>query len=356
MGKLNDSINASLEWTTTVLFRPFNLKKWIILGFIAMMAGAMTSANFNISNPFPAKSTKSSSFQCPTNIQKGGALHPQTAQEIFFQIKEKVRRHVRLILIIVTLVLLLIVVMSWLMARFHFVFLESIVKNDASIRAPFRKHKRIGESFFNFLAIFSFISMVLTAAAAFFCMNKLLAIGALSHPESLGLKKIIFACLPYAGLIIFWLLIGGVISFVANNFVTIVMYREGCGFIEAWGKARALIKNNLCDMVKFFFLKAVLAIGCAIGFGMIAIVCGLFLMMPVIIIGGLLYALFSLMPQGLQLVFGLILTPLAVSVILVLGYGIMCVFLPFAVFLRTVSLKFMARLNSRYNLFVPLPA
>src|SRR4030042_3834958 len=43
-GKL---IRMSWDWTCEVLFRPFNLKKWIMLGIILTLAGQLGSCNLN---------------------------------------------------------------------------------------------------------------------------------------------------------------------------------------------------------------------------------------------------------------------------------------------------------------------
>jgi hypothetical protein len=42
MVDFSELIKASAEWTITVLFRPFSPKKWIILGFVALLAGYLT--------------------------------------------------------------------------------------------------------------------------------------------------------------------------------------------------------------------------------------------------------------------------------------------------------------------------
>jgi hypothetical protein len=42
----------------------------------------------------------------------------------------------------------------------------------------------------------------------------------------------------------------------------------------------------------------------------------------------------------------------AIPIVLFLWYCFMCMYLPFAVFFRTFSVKFFGKLDSRYNLFV----
>ena len=43
--------NLALQWTTQVLFRPFDLEKWLVIGFAAFLShlagGSGTGINFN---------------------------------------------------------------------------------------------------------------------------------------------------------------------------------------------------------------------------------------------------------------------------------------------------------------------
>ena len=148
MVRFTEIIEASLEWTATVLFRPFRPKKWLILIFVALMAGYLSGGcHLNLggggSSEKGKKSYSPQSVSVSTNAASKRELKPNfpsTPREIKQYICEQLKKPLILILVILTILLFLIlfVLFVWLGARFAFVFLDDITKNDASVIIPFK--------------------------------------------------------------------------------------------------------------------------------------------------------------------------------------------------------------------------
>ena len=105
----------AFELMKKILFQPFDLKKWFVIGFAAWLAslGAGTGGNFN----YPSKRDE---------VQKVNDAISQIPHPIL----------VGAIVLLVVLVLILIVLCAWLRARGGFMFVDCIVKNRGAVAEP----------------------------------------------------------------------------------------------------------------------------------------------------------------------------------------------------------------------------
>ena len=344
MGKFTESLDAALEWTGTVLFRPFVFKKWLFLGLAAYLAGALVGGGTNLRIP----SNSFSPGKAPITQAKAVTPAPKP-QDVIPQIKAAVKKHLALIILAAAFLFLLLVVSMWIAARFAFVFIDDIVHNDASIRAPFRAHKAPGDSYFKFSLVFLTCCCALMGIDIAGCVRALSARGVFVHPQAVGFGRIMLACLPYIGALFVFFIILGVIGFIIHNFVLLVMYKDRCGFIEGWSRAWGVIAAHASDTVVFAFLLFCVGVAASFVFGIVTLVVYIGLLGPMVGIGGILYGIYRIIPAGMHLVFWVLLVGLGVPVLVIISYCGMCIYLPCAVFLRTLSIKFLARLDSRYD-------
>src|SRR5215471_18734761 len=132
----------AFELMKRMLFQPFDLRKWFIIGFAAWLAtlgaGGGGGGNFNY----------------PDNRHdEAHKLH-----ETVGQIPQPVL--IAGICILVSLVLVLIVLVAWLRARGRFILVDCIVPNRAAIVEPWKEFRAEGNSFF----LFSLIVVLLLMA------------------------------------------------------------------------------------------------------------------------------------------------------------------------------------------------
>ena len=126
----------AFELMKRILFQPFDLKKWLVIGFAAWLAslGAGGGGSYNYQS------------------KRGGEV--QKVNDAISQIPHPIL--VAGIALLVVLVLALIVLLAWLRARGGFMFIDCIVKNRGAIAEPWRDFRKEGNSYFLFLLLVVF--------------------------------------------------------------------------------------------------------------------------------------------------------------------------------------------------------
>src|SRR5437016_11799946 len=72
-------VNQAIELTRLILFRPFDITKWLVIGFAAFLSGWLNSGGGNI-NPWSFRGWNTSSAQAPQfqfrsfNIEHAGVF------------------------------------------------------------------------------------------------------------------------------------------------------------------------------------------------------------------------------------------------------------------------------------------
>ena len=359
MLRLGEVIDSSWEWMITVLFRPFNFKKWLLLGFVALMAGhlggsgrgSFSDRQKRAPRQAQAAVVSASSLFYQTNAQ----VKTQAPQEIY----EKIRnfffsltpRKKFVLFSISLLVLVVFIILSWLSARFQFVFLEDLVKNDASIKNPFKSNQPLGRSLFCFNLVFYALSFMLAGLIIFLGILALTNIGVFDKTVHLGFKKIFLTGFPYAMFVLLIVFIAAIIYLIVHDFVVAVMWKDKISIRQAWPKTLSILGAAKADFIKYLFAKLGLAICAAIIFGIFHLVITFALLIPAGIIGAIGYLIYRLIPTGLRWAYWVVLAIIGVPTFLFVIYCLICFDLPVGVFFRTLSLKFFARLEPHYDLF-----
>jgi len=358
MVKFTEIIDVSIEWTAAMLFRPFKPKKWLILTFVALLAGYMAGGgNFNAGNNFDrskesVQTSKISASIIPvTESRTTQSLTGESSRPGKF-LEGLGAPEVILIIFILLLVVAVIPLFMWLSSRFNFIFIQNIIRNDASIRKPFRENRLVGNSYFLFSLIYSFLSVLLLGVIGGACFLILFAIGTFNQPSSAGFVPILLTCLAFGALFMLALALVILVGFAVHEFVLFVMFRDRIGIKEAWPKFVSIFKKNKLDFVVYFFVKLGLSIACWLIYAMISLAAYISLFWPALVIGGCIYAIYNfLSATALQIVFLVGAAIVFLPVGLFFLYCLYCLNLPFAVFLRTLSLKFIARIDPGLNLF-----
>ena len=225
----------AFELMKKILFQPFDLKKWLVVGFTAWLAslGAGAGGNFN----YPSKHDE---------------MHK--VNEAISQIPHPIL--VGAIVLLVVLVLVLVVLCAWLRARGGFMFVDCIVKNRGAVAEPWREFRRQGNSYFLFSLLVGF--------------GLLLFVGLLSLPLVLAAIKDdnflrthnVYLISAIAG----WILV--TILFIlawalVTSFMVPIMYRQRCRAAEGFATAARLIAAYPGEILLYCLFWIVLALGSA---------------------------------------------------------------------------------------------
>src|SRR5438477_8489692 len=126
-----EPFGAAYEMMKRILFQPFDLAKWCVIGFAAFLSGSWgPSFHFNYSSPkgWSFKSTKYGNMP----------------------LSESMPWLIPLIIAIGVFIVIFVVVLMWINARGRFIFTDCVVKNRAAIALPWREYRREGNSYFLF--------------------------------------------------------------------------------------------------------------------------------------------------------------------------------------------------------------
>ncbi len=220
----------AFELTNKILFQPFDLKKWLVIGFAAFLSGHLAGIGFNFPSPFG-------------NFQS----HRATQDLIPDHLEQWKPWLVAAVVVLAVLFFAFVIALTWLKARGHFIFTDCIVRNQAAIAAPWREYRKEGNSYFLFLLAVLFVILLLAGlilASAF-------GLGWLKHCAgdrgsiaSIGLIVFLF---------VFWVSIVIFVS-MATYFMVPVMYRKRCRAVEAFRDVTFLMFHHVGS---FFFVLLV---------------------------------------------------------------------------------------------------
>lgn len=250
-----EPIGAAVDKTSEILFRPFNLAKWLAIGFAAWLAylgtgggGGGGGGNYDLGD------------------HGGGGFHPE-----FDEFKRDVVAHLPLILSIggavLLLILLIVVLVLWLRSRGQFIFLNSVARNSTAIADPWRRYSREGNSLFLFKLVLTFINI---AAVLVFVIPLGFIAWALAETdfEFIAAGQIVIASFLVLAIFIVSLLFAAV-STLTTDFAVPIMYTQKRAVTEAWKNLLKIISAH--KLTIFLYLLLVLLINIVLGIGAAAV-------------------------------------------------------------------------------------
>ena len=132
----------AVELMKKILFQPFDLKKWFVIGFAAWLANLGSGGggfNYQFDRREEAQKINDAISQIPHPILVLG------------------------ISLLILSILALIVLCAWLRARGRFMFIDCIVKNRGAIAEPWREFRKEGNGYFLFWLLIAFVVLIFAA-------------------------------------------------------------------------------------------------------------------------------------------------------------------------------------------------
>jgi hypothetical protein len=233
----------AFELMKRILFQPFDLKKWLVIGFAAFLGGHFGGIGFNF----------------PTGF--GNLRQPQPSQKI--NIPEQWQPWLPMIIIgFVIFVLVLVIVLMWLKSRGSFIFTDCIVRNRSAIVEPWREYRTEGNSYFMFRLVVMLMAM--TAVVVLAIVFVLLGFLASGHRQPSGVVMAVLLIPLFICWIAFSILVNLIFLFMAP-----VMYRQRCPAPNAARQVLRLIFANPEPFILFclfgiVLVLAMLVVGCVV--------------------------------------------------------------------------------------------
>ena len=223
----------AFELMKKILFQPFDLKKWLVIGFAAWLAnlgaGGGGAGNFNY----------------PDSREDAHKLN-----ETIGQIPQPVL--ITGICVLVCVVLLLIVLFAWLRARGRFILVDCIVRNRAAIVEPWKEFRAEGNSFFLFSLLVVLVLIAVMAIAGVALIVPFIPWGDQAQPGTafwIGLSVFVFIaiCLAFV-----WALV--------SQLMVPIMYRQRCRARLAFAKAVDLVSAHPGPILLYVLFLLLLAV------------------------------------------------------------------------------------------------
>ena len=230
-----EPFGVAFEMMKKILFQPFDLGKWCVIGFAAFLAGSWGhSFNFNL---------PSQHWNTSTQWQK--VTHWSSSDSAPWLIP--------LFVCLGVFILVLILVLVWISARGRFIFTDCVVKNRAAIALPWREYRREGNSYFLFSLVVGILAMLFLGGVFLVLVLPLgLFKSASGHREFSGLLVLGLICAAFL-----WIVVA--VSFgLITHFMVPIMYRRRRRAADAFMEVTRLMMARPASFILYLLFGIVL--------------------------------------------------------------------------------------------------
>jgi len=229
-----DPISKAIDRVKLVLFEPFDIEKWFVIGFCAWLAYLGEGGAGGGGGGRPSR---------------GG--HPGDFREF---IAENLPIIITVAVVVLVIGFTIGIVLTWLSSRGRFMFLHCVAENKAQVKFPWRRYRRQGNSLFLFRLALMFTGL--------FCFGILIAGGIVlgmvfgrgdsPGPVILIVTVFILVFLPLA-------IVFGVIGKFLKDFVVPVMYLNDSTCMEGWRRFAPLLTGNAGRFALYILFQIVIS-------------------------------------------------------------------------------------------------
>lgn len=245
-------LTAAWEHTRLVLFNPFDLGKWLILGFSCLLsevASYGSSLNFNSGDSSESGSGSLENLWAWLQSSLGDWAPLVLGLGVVAMV------------ILVLLIIAIVLALLWVNCHGVFVFIDNVANNRARIVAPWKSFAPQARSLFKFVSV-AYVSFILgiaglvVAALGLSSLLQLVRLEKLTEKFASDLFMVIFVMGLVGMLIVAGLLIFGIRAIVIPR-----MYLTRCHFIEASKDAWTLFCHDPFLWLRFVLMVVALWIG-----------------------------------------------------------------------------------------------
>ncbi len=230
-----DPIGPAIERVQLMLFKPFVLSKWFVIGFCAWLANLGQGGGGG----------------------GGGGNGWQEKNPGLESIKEGVLAHLAIIIfiaaILIPLIIILMLVFCWLRSRGQFMFVHCVAGNKAEVVVPWNKFSRHGNSLFLFRIVFgviSFFVMGIPIAVAVIAGIALCATG-FNPAAIIGMIGTIFVAVLASILI-------ALVAKFTKDFVVPIMFVNTASCVAGWKICLTMMGSHKAQMVLYILFQIVI--------------------------------------------------------------------------------------------------
>lgn len=256
------AVEAAWEWMIHVLFSPFLLQKWCILGFCAFLAYLGQNASFH--------TQFSSHDSFPTELP-----------DIFAISSPRLILIIGIAFLFVLIAVLVLMLIIWLSSYGHFLFLDGVVRNRPAIIAPWKMYKTEARR----LCLFRYLLILIDIVVSVAILTALIV--SIYTPLRLSIQArdmvgwqsthLLYGIIS-GSILSLWLILMSFVRQILYDFVVPIMYRYRLPILMAWSVVwHECVRRTPLRIILFYMAKALLAfIGFILFFAFSLLTCCLF--------------------------------------------------------------------------------
>lgn len=239
-------IPAAIQRAKRILFEPFQLHKWLRLGFCAFLMGPTLPIA-----PFGGGDA---------TIDSSSGSGQGTTDTFTPWLQENLATILVVGAIAAAVVFSLAVLLTWLSSRARFMLLDGVVQNRGALGVPWREYRREGNSLFRFRFLLGLISTL----ALTMIVGMVLLINRGDWREGVFSVRALAVMVVASFLFVAWLLLMQLITMLLMDFVVPVMYVHRLPVLPAGKRViKTLLREHPGSLVLYllarFLLNSVLA-------------------------------------------------------------------------------------------------
>lgn len=237
------------------LFQPFNITKWINVGFTAFLAGLTDCKGGSGGNKtgYDNNNNFDDFLNFPQTIWQWLTDNP-----LWFN----------LIILGLVFLFILVTILIWLSSRGKFMFLYNVANDKDEVRKPWHEFKKQGNSLFIWRFFFGWFVFLIFIAYFIFCFITIKNM----YLGDFNTGNIVWMT---AGLILLFLVLIIIVSYISlflNDFVVPIMYKHKLSATRGWIKFLSLLGKHIGSFIVYGLFIFILGICVAIGVIFLALI------------------------------------------------------------------------------------
>ena len=240
---VTEIIEPAFERVKLILFRPFDLTKWIVIGFCAWLAGLGESGGGGI-NSYANNSYNNHNGQPAEQFRQ---FYHKSSDYILANLGWIIPVAIFGFFILLAIWLLIL----WLSSRGKFMFIHCVALDKAEVDTPWHKYADPANSLFWFRLVLGLAGMFLTLPLLVFIAISIIRMVLQGEPDFAGMVLSVGLGL----VLVFFSIVFALIHKFMMDFVVPIMYLRGGTCVAGWREFWGLLSTHPGNSRSTFFFK-----------------------------------------------------------------------------------------------------
>ena len=261
-----EPLTPAIERVKTILFRPFDLGKWFVIGFCAWLAELGKPKGGNGGGGGGGDGGSPFSYSGRPNLEEFVECAKDAIETARIYVEQNMHWILPVAIVGAVVVIIVWVLLMWLSSRGRFMFLHCVVENKGEVSVPWNKFSRHANSLFVFRIVVGLINLVAVVAAIF--AGIFLFAGAAMSGSGVA------AVLIVVSVFILMIALGIVLSLIqkfTTDFVVPIMFLRTESCSAAWREFLAVLTANSGRFILYVLFQ--IAIWLVIMIIIVAMIC-----------------------------------------------------------------------------------